>query len=186
MDREAAALRLALVTGVAFAAVVVAAVAGGVWAAVVVAAVAVAAAAYVARPKPKRVLRTAPAHVGPANEHRLLLLATEPPAAGALAGIRADRVLVVVPAAARRLETVASDTAAAEARARACAETTAAALRERAIDATSSVGDASPLRALEDALRTFGGDEIAVATGSDELANAIRERFALPVTRLVA
>ena len=54
--------------------------------------------------------------------------------------------------------------------------------------AEGTVGDSDPVQAIEDALRTFGGDEIVVATSADERDDAvvarIRERFALPVTHL--
>ncbi len=37
-------------------------------------------------------------------------------------------------------------------------------LREAGINARGEVGDADPLQAIEDALRTFGADEIVIST----------------------
>ena len=58
------------------------------------------------------------------------------------------------------------------------------------IEAQGEIGDEDPLRAIEDALRTFGADEIVISTRpadqASRLENSIlagtRERFALPVT----
>jgi hypothetical protein len=56
----------------------------------------------------------------------------------------------------------------------------------------ASVGDSNPLKAIEDALRTFSADEIIVVTRPDEQAGWLEEgagetasaRFNLPVTRV--
>jgi hypothetical protein len=56
----------------------------------------------------------------------------------------------------------------------------------------ASVGDSDPLKAIEDALRTFSADEIIVVTRPDEEAGWLEEgagetaqaRFGLPVTRI--
>jgi hypothetical protein len=56
------------------------------------------------------------------------------------------------------------------------------------------VGDSDPLKAIEDALRTFPADEILVVTRPDDQAGWLEKgtgktaqaRFALPVTRVVA
>ena len=55
------------------------------------------------------------------------------------------------------------------------------------------MGDADPLQAIEDALRTFGADEIVISThpmagrtGSSRASStAARERFAVPITHVV-
>ena len=61
-------------------------------------------------------------------------------------------------------------------------------LRAANVEASGAIGDDDPVRAIEDALRVFGGDEIVVTTGrsSDDaaLAARVRERFALPVTHV--
>ena len=56
------------------------------------------------------------------------------------------------------------------------------------------VGDSDPLQAIEDALRQWGADEVIVVTAPDDestwiesdLGRRAQERFALPVTHLVA
>lgn len=190
---EAAAFRFLLLTLVAFAAVGVAAIVGGpraavpTWAAVSVAAVAV----YVRRGRPPRGLRTAPAHVGPPEERRLLVLAHEtlPEDSIAEIGRRADRVLVVSPAVASPVRHWASDVDGAREQARRRVDTSVERLREASIDAAGTLGDEDPVQAIEDALRTFGGDEIVVAAPQsprgDAVVARVRERFALPVTHLV-
>jgi hypothetical protein len=78
------------------------------------------------------------------------------------------------------------------------ARTEAAAVAEKAAAATPTedvearVGDADPLRAIEDALRTFPADEILVVAHRDDEAGWLEEgtgataqaRFSLPVTRV--
>jgi hypothetical protein len=188
---EAAAFRFVLLTLVAFGAVAAAAWAVGpsiavpVWAALS----AVAAVLYTRRGRRARLLATAPPHVG-AGEHRLLLVAQATPAAETLRGVgeRASRVLVVAPAAPSRLRRWLSDVDGAREQARQRAEASVVALREAKVEASGSVGDEDPVRAVEDALRTFGGDEIVVATargaGGEAVAARIGERFALPVTHV--
>jgi hypothetical protein len=59
-------------------------------------------------------------------------------------------------------------------------------------DVESRVGDTDPLKAIEDALRTFSADEILVVTQPDEQAGWLEEgageaaqaRFNLPITRI--
>jgi hypothetical protein len=60
-------------------------------------------------------------------------------------------------------------------------------------DFETRVGDSDPVKAIEDALRSFAADEIIVVTRSDEDADWLEEgsaeearsRFALPLTHLV-
>ena len=59
-------------------------------------------------------------------------------------------------------------------------------------DVEARVGDSDPVKAIEDALRTFDADEILVVTRSDDQAGWLEEgsgaaaqgRFSLPVTRV--
>jgi hypothetical protein len=61
-------------------------------------------------------------------------------------------------------------------------------------DVEAAVGDSDPVKAIEDALRTFPADEIVVVTRSDDQAGWLeegtgetaRERFRLPVTHVEA
>jgi hypothetical protein len=76
----------------------------------------------------------------------------------------------------------------ARAEASSLAATTAAATPTANVEA--SLGDSDPVKAIEDALRTFTADEILVVTRSDEKAGWLEEgsgetarvRFRLPVT----
>jgi hypothetical protein len=66
-------------------------------------------------------------------------------------------------------------------------------LRESGIDARGEIGDAEPLQAIEDALRTFGADEIVISTHPEGRSHWLergvvaraRERFAVPITHVV-
>jgi GABA permease len=61
-------------------------------------------------------------------------------------------------------------------------------------DVESRVGDSDPVKAIEDALRTFPADELIVVTLPDEdaawlekgSAETALKRFSLPVTHVVA
>ena len=65
---------------------------------------------------------------------------------------------------------------------RAEAEATAKRLAGQLQNARGEVGADDPALAVEDALRTFGADEIVVA-GDEEMASSIRERVTIPVSR---
>jgi len=113
--------------------------------------------------------------------HRVLVVAPPgTPLPPALDG-GATEAVVVVPALASRLEAA---TGAVDDR-RAQAQDTAAALAGRlsqsGVVARGEVGADDPLLAIEDALRTFGADEIVIAGDDAELVDAARQRFALPV-----
>jgi hypothetical protein len=66
-------------------------------------------------------------------------------------------------------------------------------LRELGISAEGEVGDADPLQAIEDNLRTFGADEVIISTHPEGrsvwlekgVVRAARERFDVPVTHVV-
>ena len=53
------------------------------------------------------------------------------------------------------------------------------------VHVSSAVGE-DPVAAVDDALHTFGGNEILVLPGDDSLAERLRERYALPVTQIDA
>ena len=102
-------------------------------------------------------------------------------------------VLVVSPALNSPLRHWASDEDTARARAQERLETSLARLREAGIEARGEVGDSDPLQAIEDALRTFGADEIVISTHPEGRSNWLergivsgaRERFAVPITHVV-
>ena len=150
----------------------------------VLAAVAIAAAYLVGRPR-THTLPAAPAHVGPADERRaLLLLAENVPGRASLAGLRerCDRVLVVAPTDTSALHHWTSDVDRARDQARARMKDAVSRARDARLDASGVVGDEDPFAAIDDALRTFGGDEVVAATSDPELLAALRDRYAIPVT----
>lgn len=183
---EAYAFRFLLWTLAAFAAIAGAAAMVGTVAALAVCALAlvIIAAAYLRRGRPARTLPSAPAHLGPPDERRVLLFVDDLPNEAMLRDLRlrADRVLVVSPVRASPLRHWLSDVDQARAQARQRAELTVARLSAAHIEANGVVGDEDPLRALDDALRTFGGDEIVAATSDEALAERLRDRYAIPVT----
>ncbi len=147
-----------------------------------------------ARPK------TAPVHRGDPDERRILVVANETLGGGALRdqirqrseGYRTE-VLVVTPALNTKLKTLTSDEDRAREQAQERLDASLARLREAGIDARGEVGDGNPLQAMEDALRTFGADEIIISTHPEGrshwlergVVSGARERFAVPITHVV-
>jgi hypothetical protein len=131
---------------------------------------------------------------------RILVVANETVAGTALrkeivhrAG-RADAdVLVVCPALNTRLRHWTSDEDRARADAQARLDASLAALREADINASGHVGDDDPLQAIDDAMRTFGADEIIISTHppgrsnwlEKDLVGRARERFNCPISHVV-
>jgi hypothetical protein len=135
------------------------------------------------------------------DEHRILVVANATVAGERLlaeikarAAGRQTRVLVLCPALNSRLRHWTSDEdgarAAAAARLAACLERLAAS----GIVAEGVIGDSNPLQAIDDALRSFGIDEIVISTHPPERSNWLergvveeaRLRFTQPVTHVVA
>jgi rubrerythrin len=104
--------------------------------------------------------------------HRILVVANESCGGSGLcdevryrAGRLASEVLVVAPALTRsRLHYLASDLDEERAEAEERMETLLSELDRSGIEASGRVGDASPMVAIEDALREFPADEIVIAT----------------------
>ena len=102
-------------------------------------------------------------------------------------------VLVVAPALNTRLRHWTSDDDRARAEARTRVESSLATLREVGIDARGEVGDSDPIQAIEDALRTFGADEIIISTHPPGRSNWLernvidraRELYGCPITHVV-
>jgi len=117
----------------------------------------------------------------PAGVHRVLVVAA-PGTSSVAVGDQATEVVVIVPALASSLEAV---TGAVDDR-RAEAEQTALSLaRSLSRDGRSTrgeVGADDPVLAVEDALRTFGADEVLVV-GDDAMVEQVRGRVAVPVRR---
>ena len=104
-----------------------------------------------------------------------------------------EEVLVVCPALNSPLRHWASDEDPARAAAHDRLTESLTLLRELGIEARGEVGDGDPLQAIEDALRTFGADEIILSTHPPErsrwlekgVVDRARQRFAVPITHVV-
>jgi hypothetical protein len=104
-----------------------------------------------------------------------------------------EEVLVVCPALNTRLRHWASDEDRARAAAQERLDRSLRSLEEAGVRARGQVGDGEPLQAIEDALRTFGADEIIISTHPEGRSNwlerrvveSARARFAVPITHVV-
>jgi hypothetical protein len=104
-----------------------------------------------------------------------------------------ERVLVVCPALNSQVRHWASDEDGARAAAQQRLDASLARLRREGIQADGEVGDGDPLQAMEDALRTFGADEIVISTHPEGRSNWLernvvggaRSRFDVPITHVV-
>jgi hypothetical protein len=199
---EAEAFHLLVATVVGFGLTAAAAVWGGVWwgLGVFVVVSTVAAWWFMRGPGPGRAPTTTPVPVAAPGEKRILVVANETVGGAALRecirqkseGARAT-VLVVSPALNSPLKHWVSDEDAARAAAQQRLDASLARLREAGIDARGEIGDADPLQAIEDALRTFGAEELIVSTHPEGrshwlergVVETARERFAVPVTHVV-
>ena len=139
-------------------------------------------------------------HRGSEDERRILVVANETVGGAELhevlrkksEGVR-EQVLVVCPALNTPLRHWASDEDAARAAAQERLSTSLAQLTREGIDARGEVGDGDPLQAMEDALRTFGADEIVISTHPEgrshwlerNVVGQARERFDVPITHVV-
>jgi hypothetical protein len=134
------------------------------------------------------------------GERRILVIANETVGGRTLLdeirrrseGVR-EEILVVVPALNSPVRHWASDTDSATAAARERLEASLRRLGEDGIEARGEVGDSDPLQAIEDALRTFGADEVIISTHPEGrshwlergVVNGARERFTVPITHVV-
>jgi hypothetical protein len=113
----------------------------------------------------------------PAGTHRVLVVA--PPGTESVdIGDRATEVVVIVPAIAGKLEAITGDV---DDR-RADAQRTAMHLARAWPNTRAEVGADDPVLAVEDALRSFGADEIVVV-GDDAMVEQLRGRVTVPVRR---
>ena len=198
---EAEAYRFLLLTVGYFALIVVAA-SIATWLGVVVF-VALTAAALVrwlgSRSREPATRPTVRAPAGAEDERRILVIANETVGGAELLAILRRKaegvreVLVVCPALNSQVRTWASDEDDARAAARKRLGASLARLREDGVQARGEVGDGDPLQAMEDALRTFGADEIVISTHPKGRSNwlerdvvgAARDRFDVPITHVV-
>lgn len=164
-------------------------------------AIVIAAVWYLSRGREERAAPLRPTVPSPENEHRILVIANETVGAGALRdcirkkseGVR-ENVLVVAPALSSPVRHWASDEDPGRGDAQARLDASLALLRDAGISARGEIGDSEPLQAVEDALRTFGADEIIISTHPEGKSNWLergvvgeaRERFAVPITHVIA
>jgi hypothetical protein len=148
----------------------------------------------------ERPIQMTPTRHSGKGERRILVIANETVGGAALRdrirerseGVR-EEVLVVAPALNTPIRHWASDEDGARALAETRLEESLEKLRAGGINARGEVGDAEPLQAIEDALRTFGADEIIISTHPEGrsqwlergVVSAARERFAVPITHVV-
>src|SRR5439155_13479040 len=90
------------------------------------------------------------------------------------AGFRAQ-VIVVSPALNSPLKHWVADEDEARKDAQQRLDRSLARLREAGIEARGEIGDGEPLQAIEDALRTFGADEIIISTHPEGRSNWLEE-----------
>jgi hypothetical protein len=199
---EAEAFRFLIASIAYFGAIVVASVAGGTWVGVgvFVALTAVVVGWWMqARTDEARPQRTRP-RPHAAGERRILVIANETVGGHTLRSAILERsldvreeVLVVTPALNSPIRHWASDDDGARAAAQQRLDKSLAQLAEAGVDARGEIGDGDPVQAMEDALRTFGADEIIISTHPEGRSNWLergvveraRERFVVPITHVV-
>ena len=199
---EAEAYRFVIGTVGYFAAIVIATAVGGRWWGVgVFVVLSVVVLIWFFRREPaEQPPASAPRAQSAEDEQRILVIANETVAGRALReavedaaeGSRAN-VLVVSPALNSPVRYWASDEDGARAAAEERLQRSIAELDKLGISARGEVGDADPVQAIEDALRTFGADVIVISTHPEGRSNwlergvvtSARERFAVPITHVV-
>ena len=199
---EAEAYQFLILSVGYFAAIVVASVLGGRWAGLAVFIVLTAAGAAwgLLRERAPRPEQRTPTRRGAEDERRILVVANETvEGAELLAAIRERvhggraEVYVVSPALNSKLRHWVSDEDGAREAAQARLDRSLARLEANGLPAQGEIGDSDPLQAMEDALRTFGADEIIISTHPEGRSNWLergivsgaRERFAVPITHVV-
>ncbi len=198
---EADAFRLLVGAVVCLGAIGIAALAGGGWAALVVfIVIALAIVVWWALARTTdRPPQTKPSAHAP-GERRILVVANETLGGRELRSLIEERshdkrtvILVCTPALNSRLRHWASDEDGARAAAQERLDASLAELRSLGIDASGEIGDANPLQAMEDELRTFGADEIIISThppGRSHwlergVVDQARGRFTVPIRHVV-
>src|SRR5438477_5334143 len=136
----------------------------------------------------------------PPGMHRILVIANETVGGRPLreevakrAQGTATEIFVVAPALNSPVRHWVSDEDGARAAAQERVHASVARLAETGASVQGEVGDAEPLQAIEDALRTFGADEIVLSTHPEGrshwleqgLVEEARRRFKLPITHVV-
>ena len=198
---EAEAFRFLIASIAYFGAIVLATVVGGRWVGLgVFIALSAALVAWWLRARRDERPRKTAARPHAAGERRILVIANETVGGHTLRSAILERsldvreeVLVVTPALNSPLKTWVSDEDGARAAAQERLDTSLGKLSEAGVEARGEVGDGDPIQAMEDALRTFGADEIIISTHPEGRSNWLergvvqkaRERFAVPITHVV-
>jgi hypothetical protein len=201
LKSEAEAFRFVVITVGFFAAVVVAKLVVGWWLGLAVAILGFGVLLYLLRsPEEPQRPRAAPTHVGGEDDMRILVVANETVGGETLREVIAQKaegydeeVLVVTPALNSPLKHWVSDEDAARAQAQSRLDESLERLRAAGVNVRGEIGDADPLQAIEDALRTFGADEIIISTHPEGrshwlergVVGAARDRFAVPITHVI-
>jgi hypothetical protein len=199
---EAEAYRFVWLTVGYLGAIGIASWAGGKWAGLAVFVVLSLAvlAVWVRARREEAVVPTRTPSMSGAGERRILVVANETVGGRALLdeirrhseGVEED-ILVVVPALNSAIRHWTSDEDGARMAAQVRLDASLARLAAEGIAARGEVGDADPLQAMEDALRTFGADEVIISTHPEGrshwlergVVSGARERFAIPITHVV-
>jgi hypothetical protein len=155
--------------------------------------------AWVVRARREPPLRTASLRQSAPGERRILVIANETVGGERLreeirrrAEDYDEIVRVICPTLLSRVRFIASDEDAARAEAQQRLEHSLSRLREVGVNCEGEVGEADPLQAIEDALRTFGADEIIISTHPEGrslwlergVVQRARERFDVPITHV--
>jgi GABA permease len=159
-----------------------------------------AAVAWILRTRREPPERTAPLRRSAPGERRILVIANETVGGETLreeirrrAEDYDERVRVICPTLLSRVRFIASDEDGARAQAQDRLAHSLSRLREIGVNCEGEVGEADPLQAIEDSLRTFGADEIIISTHPEGrslwlergIVQAARERFDVPITHVV-
>ena len=199
---EAEAFHLLVATVVAFGLIALASIVGGTWWGLGAFVVLTAAAAwyFLRGPMAGPPAKTAPVRHSAPGERRILVVANETVGGAALRECIREKsegarsaILVVCPALNTPLKHWVSDEDEARAVAQERLDASLALLRRAGIEARGEIGDGDPLQAVEDALRTFGADELIISTHPEGRSHwlergivaSARARFAVPVTHVV-
>jgi GABA permease len=197
---EAAAFRFLLITIGAFALIVIASSISTALGFLTFLALSAAAIAVYLRQRGPAPEREQVASLGSPDERRVLVVANETvrgeellSTISTLALSERTQFLVVCPALNSRLKTFTSDEDPAREAAQARLDVTLARLSSVGIAARGEVGDGDPLVAVDDAVRTFGPNEIVISTHPPGKSNwlergiveSVRARYDVPVTHVV-
>jgi hypothetical protein len=155
---------------------------------------------WIVRARREPPVRTAPVRRSAPGERRILVIANETVGGETLreeirrrAEEYDERVRVICPTLLSRLRYIASDEDEARGKAQDRLDHSLSRLREVGVNCEGEVGEADPLQAIEDSLRTFGADEIIISTHPEGrslwlergIVQAARERFDVPITHVV-